>query len=241
MISDAKTMILERFRKRALPSFSIVVHREKQVLRRWAEDILNELAPQGHPDISYISKENEEYYNADDGVLEELYRFTLYPPLELPWKWLFLEGPHLIPHGFGHKMLKTLEETLPNSSIFFLHYSGQKLLNTLESRAMFIRLPNSLREDSSLCKKDDFKACLEFLAGRECLYQALEEIQVKGAASSVQFLLNHYLNNFHRGYSYCKVLEAIKHFQDSKSHHNSFRERFALLLYRLRDIAPSPS
>ncbi len=241
MIFDAKTIILERFKQRTLASFYIIVHREKQVLRKWVTNLLSEIAPREHPDIVYISRENEEYYHAADGILEELIRFNTYPPLNLPWKWLFLEGPHLIPHNSVHKMLKLLEETLPNSSIFFLHYSGQELLKTLEGRSLAIRLPTSLCKTSLPYEQGDFKACLRFLAGEECLCEALEEIKVKDSKSSMQFFLNHSLKNFHQGPFYCNLLESIKHFQDSKAHNNSFKERFSLLLYRLRDTSLSLS
>ena len=232
---NAKTILLERLCKRELAHFYTVVHPKKEFLRNWAREILKELTPSGHghPDIVYISKEDEKSYSSDDGLLEELLNFNKYPPFELPWKWFFLEGPHLIPLNYGHKILKTLEEINTSGSIIFLHYSGTPLLKTIEGRALFLRLPIAPHEKASCYKKEDFKASLSFLSGKEGLHEALEEIKSKDSRNCLKFFLDDYLEKNHSGMSYCRLLKAIRHFQYSESYHNSFRERFALLLHSL--------
>ena len=234
--SDPLEMLAKRFEERTLASFYMVCHPEKMFLRSWANTLLKTLPlKRDHPDVTYLTAQDEEDYKME-GELAQLLAFNNYPPLDLPWKFFFLEGPHLIPPPHAHKILKTLEESIPRGSIFFLHYSGQELLKTITSRAISLHLPPTGKKHREALPPP----VLHFLTHGENLNEALEEIKKRDPSTMLRPLLDYHLEKDPDFFSCERLLKAVKHFQESLTYHNSFKERFSLLLHALADPPERP-
>jgi hypothetical protein len=102
-----------------------------------------------HPDVfvlGQIPTNNEEKENAFFSVDEarELGRFFEFRPVQSKRKFAVITQAHRINSLVANKWLKLLEEPQGESTIFLLNPRRQKLLDTIQSRAIHLRIPVKL-------------------------------------------------------------------------------------------------
>lgn len=95
----------------------------------------------GISDILQICKEDEnENYSVNDEQFSAFFRFQNFRPLELKQRFITIDDAHSITNILSNKLLKTLEEPAPNTTIFLIDPYRKKILPTIESRAIYIRV-----------------------------------------------------------------------------------------------------
>lgn len=95
------------------------------------------IVEQGHADILWpIRNDLKKNYSIKDNELGELFSFMEYGAMELPWRFAVIEDPHKLSNTYLNKLLKTLEEPAPNTTVFFLNNTDEQFLDTIESRAI---------------------------------------------------------------------------------------------------------
>ena len=229
---DLNALLRRRQQEGRLAPFYLICHPDRQTLSDWCLDFTQGLGyrPYGD-DLIQLTPPEEGYYRIQD--LEDFFHFAHYPPARLPWKYLFLQDPHAIPPLLAHKILKTLEEGPPRSSIFFLCHREGKLLETIRSRAIMLRLPRGENRRDISPPEDEGGALAQFLSKGTGLTAALEEIKSKEDQTLIPRLLDHYLRGEHSGLAHGKFLESLQHFAKSEIYHNSPRSRYTLLLHAI--------
>jgi len=129
---------------------------------------------QDHPDILILGKtpESDEKQSSFFTVEEAsaLNRFFEFKPLQSKRKFAIIMDGHRISPVVANKWLKLLEEPFGNSTIFLLNPRGQKLLDTIHSRALHLRL-SSPKRDSDLVEWQNFISAVK----KKSLHQFLEE------------------------------------------------------------------
>lgn len=157
---DLAQILFTKYQQKQLAHFYIIstsnheVHREER-LASWIQDFLlkvimtekglNEESAKnvlslGHGDILEIRKESAtDRYVVDD--FEELLYFQNYYNFEFSHRFAIVHNAQQIGDTVANKLLKTLEEPRPGTTIFFLNSSGQNFLPTIRSRAIELKLP----------------------------------------------------------------------------------------------------
>lgn len=125
-----------------------------------------------HPDV-YVMGTHPEYEDKKDPnymVLEaeHLIRFFEFRPVQAKRKFAVIPEGHKITHSVANKWLKLLEEPNGNSTIFLLNPRGQKLMDTIHSRAQHLRLPvskpiSSLEDWKDFVKRTSGQSLSEFI------------------------------------------------------------------------------
>ena len=152
MIDD---ILLDKFAKKRLANFYIVncspieSERAQVFLDKWIHQLLEKVLVQGKVaksiknakaklnfgmlDILEVRKQDErkEYINED---LEELFKFVEMSACQLTHKFIIVHEADFIPKNLSNKMLKTLEDTTKDTTIFFLHGGKSQFLPTIVSR-----------------------------------------------------------------------------------------------------------
>lgn len=110
----------------------------------------------GHPDILYIKRletdeKGHKVMERDYGLKEfqEFFKFLTYRPFQFSHRFVVVEDVHLIGETLANKLLKSLESPGDHLTIFFLHSVDKKLLPTLQSRSIQLRLrnPSAIKEE----------------------------------------------------------------------------------------------
>ena len=189
--------------------------------------------PLEHWDILSFSPGKRDY-KMEEGDFNELVRGQSFPPVELPRKIYVVNNADRIPPLYANKLLKTLEEPHPLSSIFFLNPSRRPLLPTVESRAVILRLssssststdtlPQELENALTLFKKDPRK-------GRDELIQQIGQ-HPAAEEKVLSRLFDFFLEKTDLNYSQLhKIVQELKWYQKSRAFRNSMAERFFTLL-----------
>ena len=101
----------------------------------------------GHPDLPVLAPASPgQNYKIEDASLAPLFLAQAHRPLELPQRLISVLDAECIPERYANKMLKTLEEPRPDTSVFLLVGDQRPLLPTIESRAITLRLPTNTNE-----------------------------------------------------------------------------------------------
>ncbi|PIP90351.1 MAG: hypothetical protein COW01_02780 [Bdellovibrionales bacterium CG12_big_fil_rev_8_21_14_0_65_38_15] len=257
--------LLARYSKRSLGHFYILNSSSEDYLKQWSKDfVLSVLFDQnkdanqnerrfnqGHPDLLWLTPE-EDHYKIENKDFDPLFQAMAHKPLELPWKFIFVEKPQTIGSSYANKLLKTLEEPTDHCTIFFLNAGATPLLSTVESRAIKLNLnpPEPVEELTAKPKEsladfmqrwtaqypNNFDADLEFsnqlpkLAGELSL---LSKGKYENEAIVIQGLLNWSLVNIENPKTIEEILDASKHHQHSKAFNSSINERIFSLVTTL--------
>ncbi len=158
---SAKDILFERFSKQKLAPLYIIrgpisTENPKELFEEWVEEFCEEIIKAekgcsreqaremrtlGHSDIVVIRKEEDarEYRVKDEGI-SEFNKAHSYPPLEFKAKLVFVMEAQLLTQIIANKWLKTLEEPLENVVTFLVVDEQTSLLQTIESRAITLRL-----------------------------------------------------------------------------------------------------
>ncbi len=96
----------------------------------------------GHPDLMTLRPPSSgQNYKMEDGDLAPLFHSQAHRPLELPCRLILVFNAEKIGENYANKMLKTLEEPQADTVVFLLVGGQHRLLATVESRALSLRLP----------------------------------------------------------------------------------------------------
>ena len=154
--------------------------------------------------------------------MEELIRGQYFHPMELPRKLFVVTDAHKIRQDYASKLLKTLEEPHPRSSIFFLNPHSHAMLPTIESRSILLRLPPPPIANTSPASSQDVEQSLAEVtpASQETLVASIIE---KILAQCDDYAM---LNKLQQELDWCET---------SATYHNNVQARFHGLmnLYRL--------
>lgn len=257
--------LLARYSKRSLGHFYILNSSSEDYLKQWAKDFFlsvlydqnkdrtqNERRfNQGHPDLLWLTPVDDQY-KIENKDFDPLFQAMAHKPLELPWKFIFVEKPQTIGSSYANKLLKTLEEPTDRCTIFFLNAGSAPLLSTVESRAIkLIITPDDLKTEiianpseklSDFMQRwtkeypeffDDqiqFSEQLPKLAGELSQLSKgkydIETILIKG-------VLKWSLINIDNPQTIEQILVASKHYQHSKAFNSSINERIFSLVTSL--------
>lgn len=124
----------------------------KDFLETWLKEVLAQIIMQEKKLTHSLALQNIELGNADilwpkrkdltknysikEGDLDEVFRFMEFRALELAWRFVVIEDPDRLSPTYLNKLLKTLEEPAPNTSIIFLDHQNTVFLDTIHSRAL---------------------------------------------------------------------------------------------------------
>lgn len=216
----------------------------------------------GHSDLLFVTKEKEnKSYKAEERGVVEFLKAHEHPPLELKHKLIFVHEADKLTPLLANRWLKTLEEPNENVTTFLLVEGNLPLLQTIESRAITLRIRNTT---SSLDERKEIpenfhQFILEETENNLTIQENLTETQLgqlKKAAKNEQFhsyldftkaghhceyLLYNLAMEFvtHselRGQSSERVLEEIKWFQKTKTYNNPQSDRIIGLLQAITTV-----
>jgi len=108
-----------------------------------------------HQDVLFVNKEEKGNYVLED--FDNFVSFFNYKATTNPRKFIIIENAEKIGEKLANKLLKTLEEPPIEASIFLLNTNKIKLLQTIESRSVRLRvaLDQTIKEDDILAKTFD--------------------------------------------------------------------------------------
>jgi hypothetical protein len=114
------------------------------VIKRYFHEVEKQTHPlnnlMDHPDILVISGvEDKKDYTVEDAALME--KFFSWKPVQGKRKFVVIPEAHRITNVLANKWLKVLEEPPVPATIFLLNPRRIKLLPTIQSRALALRLP----------------------------------------------------------------------------------------------------
>ncbi len=168
MNDPLQTSLLARYRNRTLGHFYILNSESQEYAIDWAKQFCLSILEdhqadldrnkrrlsQGHPDILWLAPQDE-IYKIENKDFDPLFQAMAHKPLELPWKFIFVEKPQTIGTSYANKLLKTLEEPTEACTIFFLSTGSRPLLSTIESRAIKLRLLEEKNDQSPVPKIEE--------------------------------------------------------------------------------------
>jgi hypothetical protein len=232
--------------------FAEIIKEQKAIDHDYALKIVE----QGHADILWQKREDSsKNYSIKDGDLDELFSFMEYGSLELPWRFAVIEDPQKLSITYLNKLLKTLEEPAPNTSVIFLDYENTQFLDTIHSRAVeftladkslsakWKKIPDILNIENwlaqrlefypSILKNDIFHTLLRtFLESGTGIGELMEKIKkMPGVDNELAGLIVEYeADRPGRFKQKSKLCSELKWFQESKTFNNSAWERALGLL-----------
>lgn len=106
-------------------------------------DSAYETIKNGHGDLLYITKElANKNYSIKEDTFDEFFRFQNFSNIELKQRFIVIDDAHSITKILSNKLLKTLEEPAPRTTIFLLDPFRHEILPTISSRAIFLKIPS---------------------------------------------------------------------------------------------------
>jgi DNA polymerase III delta prime subunit len=206
------------------------------------EDILTNL----HEDIELITTDAKNY-NSSGEEFQSFFKALRFKANELKRKIIFVKDAHKINEVLANKLLKTLERPPVEATIFFINPDGIKLLPTIESRAIKLRISENRRKyKDSVRPKSDFtswsqdlldqtkeiEALAQLETGERQLYDLIDAIK-SGELNEdlvVAAILNWHRQTKQSAKNVEKLINALKNYEKEKVFHNSLQERMTVLI-----------
>ncbi len=273
---DLKEVLFKRYCDQKIAHFYILnapsnVELPHEFLDRWVHEFLSEVLKKergitqkeidnifsmGHSDILEIKKENpSEKYVVED--FSEFLHFQNYYNFELPHRFVVIHNAQNITTTIANKLLKTLEEPRPGTTIFFLNSSNQSFLPTIESRAISLTLradKSELIEENEFVTSETkvkwFESKIDKLEFSDTLKQALLQFihgncgpsdvtsllqtDKNGQRNLISLLMDYERTRNTDLLSKQKMLEEIRWFETSQTFNNPAWERFLVPLLNAR-------
>lgn len=274
MDKNADSLLINLYQKKRLAPFYIIrgpISSTYCPLLEWskqfAADLLSkhmpiskdqaaEMVKLGHRDLLFITKEEPENtaqqdtkaYKVDDPHMREYFKAVQYGPMELNQKFIFIDKGQLISEYFANKWLKTLEEPAANVTTLFLVETQSPLLNTIESRAITLRVQKGDPKAFYHCpdKHEDFPDFLQrnaqnwelnkssrekvdlFCKNPTQYHQLLDALKESPQLKTqlYQVMNDYMLAPNHSLFAQQHWLEEVKWFQEAETFNNSPSERF---------------
>jgi hypothetical protein len=196
----------------------------------------------GHSDIVYIEKEDKlKDYKQDDPAIQQFFSSQKHGPLSLEKKFIWIDQAHHISDRFLNKWLKTLEEPTASLTTFFLVPDHGPLLQTIESRAITLKIEEDHLSRRPVEPYSNFTEFLEkfhddtdlhtvllpYLENHQQVHRAIEALKSKPELHKSMLLA------FQEFWSHCdatplelqRVLEEIQWHNKSKTFNNMATER----------------
>lgn len=228
-----------RYSRGELPSFIIIrtapmIQDPTKALKEWALSILKHLGlgPE-HPDVLWIQKgEKNAIYLVDSPEIKDFFRFQEYRPLQAIHRLAIVEDAHLISKRLSNKLLKTLEDVQPQTSVLFLTPTHKKFLPTVEGRAITLILkPEGGEERDQLPSRleEALERCLKEGKGEHSVISIIRnsrEKQDKLLGSLIDYHRNH-PSHFERSEA---LLHNLRWYFQAQIFYNSPTERWCALL-----------
>ncbi len=277
MDKSAENLLLKLYQKKRLAPFYIIrgpISSTICPLLEWSQHFAQELLSQhkgisstqaqelihmGHRDLLFITKDNsdsedkaadqdQKAYKIDDPHMREYFKAVQYGPIELDQKFIFIDKGQLISDYFANKWLKTLEEPAPHVTTLFLVETQSPLLNTIESRAITLRVQQKDAKNFYHCPKEheDFPDFLQSRAKDWDLPKGAQDklnkfcqhptqyhhlLDAIRETASLKSLLYQVMNDYmlapnHSLFAQQHWLNEIQWFQQADRFNNSPAERF---------------
>ncbi|WP_127716228.1 hypothetical protein [Halobacteriovorax sp. HLS] len=218
--------------------------------RGTSKELALETIEAGHGDLLYVTKESEtQNYSIKEDTFDEFFRFQNFKNMELSQRFIVIDDAHSITKVLSNKLLKTLEEPAPNTTIFLLNPNRFEVLPTITSRAITLRIVGQNRVDTST-ELNTFSKYLEqmsFEDGFITLIARYERDQ-QGLAEIIEYLKKN--KEIERGlidtltqyiiYSKTdfqeveKYLDAIKWYEQATTFNNYSAEKMTGILRHIR-------
>ena len=135
----------------------------KDQLQTQSDERINSLLNSGHCDVAHIKTE-EKAYTIKSGEFEEFFNFLKYEADQLKRKFIFVHDAHKISDVIANKLLKTLESPPVETTIFLLNPTNTTLLQTINSRAIKLKVNPRRTYESRQLKIKSFNQWNEELA-----------------------------------------------------------------------------
>ncbi len=232
---DLHRILFQRQQQGQLGHFYLIPYNgTHQQAQQWMDQLLTQFLPpeknshlEHYPDILLLGRTKSDLsknYLIDE--IQPLFSFLSLAPFELPHRFIVLEHAHLLTEPLANKLLKSLEEPPPATTVFFLLPASYPMLPTVESRA--IRLP--LYFSAEPAHVEALQTELQQLMTKP-FYELLEWVRSKPEREHqlVTWLLTKRLSCYQESQA---QIEAIKWYQESIVFHNSPAERL-LPFYQL--------
>ena len=247
-ILEAHSSITEKqkFIRKSIDQFIIdVIQTEKNISRESAKSQLQ----LGHGDVLYITKSDKgQEYTLKSGDFDPFFNFLSYKNLELKQRFIIVENAHLIGKTLANKLLKSLEEPTPDTTIFFLTDSTSHMLDTILSRAIkwtlrdenmmhqeFIGLKSKVQLIQYLCKGSKRSEIIgKYLNGDIPLHELLDKASKKSDYEELfKILINALTETQYFDKSKESLLNQMKWWSKARKYHNSPQETLINLLSSL--------
>ncbi|MCO4794780.1 MAG: hypothetical protein KC493_13760 [Bacteriovoracaceae bacterium] len=239
------------FLKKCINDFLVqTLQNQKNISKTQAQGLLTS----GHGDILFIRKSDKKSieYTQKSGDLEPLFKFLTFTNLELKQRFIIVEDAHLISKQLSNKLLKSLEEPSPRTTIIFLADKTNQFLPTILSRAILWKLRDQESElpkfsnrtsvsDSTVnLKNSDSKNAItikQYLNNEIDLYEVIGKVSKRADYEDCFHIIAECLTNTseHVGLK-SKALEQLKWWNKAKTFHNSPQESLIGLLTALKTV-----
>jgi len=164
-ILEAHSSVIEKqaFLRKTIDDFLLrVIATEKNIAPDNAQNVLE----QGHADILTIQKSDKgSEFTVKSGDFDPFFNFLGFKNLEFKQRFLIVEQAHLIGKTISNKLLKSLEEPTPNTTILFLADSTAHMLDTINSRAIKWTLREQDTQLDGFSNNETRKQVIEKLSG----------------------------------------------------------------------------
>jgi hypothetical protein len=149
---DLKARLLQKLGQKQLAHFYILRCSDYDYLKSWTSELVLEGAKsiaehpdkiktiENTPDLLWLEKNPGENYKVQDNEIKSFFNFIDYRSFELPHRFAVIADGAAITQIVANKLLKTLEEPPENLTIICLMPMGVKAIQTIESRAIELKL-----------------------------------------------------------------------------------------------------
>lgn len=260
-MNPLEKILLKKWEQKKWSHFYLLNASQKEKLQSWVQELLisvihkiqpsqqkqsikNQILQGSIQDVLFVTPKQDGDYQSED--FSEFYSFLHYQPTQLNHKFAIVNDVWKIPTGLINKLLLSLEDPGKKMSIFFLNPGSQKLLPTLESRAIKLSLFEQGENDSSTSEWHDDKNFDQASPESQQVTSILkdlnqEKISISMAMEKLKNLQNdhlimQYLLDWERTHQsdYSRKDQTLKFFQwffEAKNFHNSPLERLHSFLH----------
>ncbi|MEI8347332.1 MAG: hypothetical protein WCG27_07690, partial [Pseudomonadota bacterium] len=162
-----------------------------------------------------------------------LFSFFDYAPMELSWRFVVIHQAHQLGEIIFNKLLKTLENPPPRTTIFFLAPEDYAFPPTIHGRAINLCVPHDPKETGQLNLSPSLQEALKsWFNGKIPLYQLLDLIRKDRMATAevIHYLVTLESSLMRNGPHKANFLEKIQGVEELQTFHNSLLPLLTALL-----------
>lgn len=226
-------ILLSKFNNDQLGHFYLITPSEidySSALENWILEIFQNTTTKeiiNHPDLLFIqSNEDKKQYKWED--LSEIFNFLKYGSIEWGQKIIIIQDAHKISEIVSNKLLKVLEEPPTPCTFFILNPTTKKLLETIESRAIEVRVKISSKNKENYCNIKEYKSMnlQEFIT------------KLKSSPETEELILKTMQDHFgHNLKINEQLIQLSKIAKDDRTYHNAPNYRLFKLFNALQEAS----